>query len=58
MLLALAGCGGLPDAVADRPDVDGCAGSWLRPSAANVVQVRAATLCLINASARGPATSR
>jgi len=53
LLLTLAlsgGCGGGPHAaLAAKPDVDGCAGSWLRPSAANVVQVRAATLCLINA---------
>jgi len=50
LALAFAGCGGGPhDAYAARPDVDGCAGSWLRPKAANVVQVRAATLCLINA---------
>ena len=34
---------------AARPDVDGCAGSWLRPVPANAAQVRAATLCLINA---------
>jgi uncharacterized protein YkwD len=48
--LALSGCGGgPPDAQASRPDVDGCLGSWLRPDAANVLQVRAATLCLINA---------
>jgi uncharacterized protein YkwD len=47
--LALAGCGGPRAAEAARPDVDGCAGSWLRPSAANDTQVRAATLCLINA---------
>jgi uncharacterized protein YkwD len=50
LALVLSGCGGgPPEASAARPDVDGCAGSWLRPSAANVVQVRAATLCLINA---------
>jgi uncharacterized protein YkwD len=49
-MLALAGCGGGPhDALAAKPDVDGCAGSWLRPTAANAAQVRAATLCLINA---------
>jgi uncharacterized protein YkwD len=49
LALALAGCGGGPrDALAAQPDVDGCAGSWLRPSPANVAQVRAATLCLIN----------
>ena len=48
--LALSGCGGgPPDAQAAKPDVDGCAGSWLRPTQANVPQVRAATLCLINA---------
>ena len=49
LALALAGCGGPGEAAAARPDVDGCAGSWLRPSAQNVVAVRAATLCLINA---------
>jgi uncharacterized protein YkwD len=50
LALALAGCGGGPrDALAAKPDVDGCAGSWLRPSPANGAQVRAATLCLINA---------
>jgi uncharacterized protein YkwD len=49
LALASAGCGGPGEAVAARPDVDGCAGSWLRPSARNVVQVSAATLCLINA---------
>ena len=49
-MLACAGCGGGPhDALAAKPDVDGCAGSWLRPEAGNVVRVRAATLCLINA---------
>jgi uncharacterized protein YkwD len=46
---ALTGCGGPGAAVAAKPDVDGCAGSWLRPVPANEVQVRAATLCLINA---------
>ena len=46
---ALTGCGGPGAAVAARPDVDGCAGSWLRPVPANEAQVRAATLCLINA---------
>jgi len=49
LALALAGCGGPGDAIAAQPDVDGCAGSWLRPNPENVVQVRAATLCLINA---------
>ncbi len=50
LTLALTGCGGGPrEALAAKPDVDGCAGSWLRPTAANVAQVRAATLCLINA---------
>jgi uncharacterized protein YkwD len=50
LTLACAGCGGGPrDALAAKPDVDGCAGSWLRPAATNVVEVRAATLCLINA---------
>jgi uncharacterized protein YkwD len=48
LLLALAGCGGSARA-APKPHVDGCAGSWLRPTAANGTQVRAATLCLINA---------
>jgi uncharacterized protein YkwD len=48
--LVLSGCGGGPrDALAAKPDVDGCAGSWLRPTQANGPQVRAATLCLINA---------
>jgi uncharacterized protein YkwD len=46
---ALTGCGGPRDAVAARPDVDGCAGSWLRPVPANEARVRAATVCLINA---------
>jgi uncharacterized protein YkwD len=50
LTLACAGCGGGPTlAAASKPDVDGCAGSWLRPEAGNVAQVRAATLCLINA---------
>ena len=49
LALALAGCGGPRDAAAAKPDVDGCAGSWLRPSPANAARVRAATLCLINA---------
>ena len=49
LALALAGCGGPRAAAAAKPDVDGCAGSWLRPSESNVAQVRAATLCLINA---------
>jgi uncharacterized protein YkwD len=50
LTLALSGCGGGPhEALAAKPDVDGCTGSWLRPTAANDVQVRAATLCLINA---------
>ena len=48
--LAMSGCGGGPhEALAAKPDVDGCAGSWLRPKQANGPQVRAATLCLINA---------
>jgi uncharacterized protein YkwD len=46
---ALTGCGGPGAAVAARPDVDGCAGSWLRPVPANAPQVHAATVCLINA---------
>ena len=49
LALASAGCGGPGAAVAAKPDVDGCAGSWLRPTPANEPQVRAATLCLINA---------
>jgi uncharacterized protein YkwD len=48
-LLALPGCGGPGDAQAARPDVDGCAGSWLRPTPANADRVKAATLCLLNA---------
>jgi uncharacterized protein YkwD len=48
-VLAMSGCGGPPLAVAAKPDVDGCAGSWLRPTPANEVQVKAATLCLLNA---------
>jgi uncharacterized protein YkwD len=47
--LALTGCGGPGDAAAAKPDVDGCAGSWLRPVPANAARVRAATLCLLNA---------
>ncbi len=49
--LALSGCAhtGAQDAAAKLPDVDGCAGSQLRPSPANAPEVRAATLCLINA---------
>lgn len=49
--LALGGCApaGAGDAAASPPDVDGCAGSQLRPSPANVARVRAATLCLLNA---------
>ena len=51
--VALTGCSSGPhDAAAARPDVDGCAGSWLRPTTANQTQVRAATLCLINAQRR------
>ena len=49
LLLALAGCGSPAAIVAARPDVDGCAGSWLQPVPANAAKVRAATLCLINA---------
>jgi uncharacterized protein YkwD len=49
LALAVAGCGGPSDAAAAKPDVDGCAGSWLRPRPDNDGQVRAATLCLINA---------
>ena len=49
--LALTGCASprAHDAGASQPDVDGCAGSQLRPSPANVARVRAATLCLLNA---------
>jgi uncharacterized protein YkwD len=47
--LALAGCGSGAHAAAPKPDVDGCAGSWLRPDPGNGAVVRAATLCLINA---------
>jgi uncharacterized protein YkwD len=48
--LVLSGCGGGPhDALAAKADVDGCAGSWLRPAPGNAPQVRAAMLCLINA---------
>jgi uncharacterized protein YkwD len=54
LAVALAGCGGPGDAVATKPDVDGCAGSWLRPVPANEAQVRAAIFCLVNAErARG-----
>ena len=49
LAVALTGCGGPGAAVAAKPDVDGCAGSWLRPVASNEAQVRAATLCLLNA---------
>ena len=49
MAAALTGCGGPGAAVAAKPDVDGCAGSWLRPVPANQAQVHAATVCLINA---------
>jgi uncharacterized protein YkwD len=49
LAVALTGCGGPGDAVANKPDVDGCAGSWLRPVPANEAQVRAATFCLVNA---------
>src|SRR5215210_65271 len=48
-LLALAGCAGPGPAAAARPDVDGCAGSRLEPRPGNEAQVRAATLCLLNA---------
>jgi len=48
--LALGGCApGGAEAVASLPDVDGCAGSQLRPQVENAVAVRAATLCLLNA---------
>ena len=49
MAAALTGCGAPGDAAAARPDVDGCAGSWLRPVPANAAQVHAATVCLVNA---------
>jgi uncharacterized protein YkwD len=48
LALALTGCGAASQAAAPAPDIDGCAGSQLRPTAANEPQVRAATLCLIN----------
>ena len=48
-VLALAGCGGPREAAAAKPDVDGCAGSWLRPNPGNAARVKAATLCLLNA---------
>ena len=48
-LVALAGCGGPGAAVAAKPDVDGCVGSWLLPVPGNEAEVRAATLCLLNA---------
>ena len=48
--LALGGCSsGGTEAAASLPDVDGCAGSQLRPKPENLVAVRAATLCLLNA---------
>ena len=49
--LALGGCAqaGAGDAAASAPDVDGCAGSQLRPTPANGARVHAATLCLLNA---------
>ena len=48
--LALAGCGAGPrEANAARPDDRRLRRLWLRPSPANDPQVRAATLCLINA---------
>jgi uncharacterized protein YkwD len=49
LAVALTGCGGSGDAATAKPDVDGCAGSWLRPVPANEAQVRAATFCLLNA---------
>jgi uncharacterized protein YkwD len=49
LAVALTGCGGPGDAAAAKPDVDGCAGSWLRPVPANEAKVQAATLCLLNA---------
>jgi uncharacterized protein YkwD len=48
-VLALPGCGGPGEAHAAKPDVDGCAGSWLRPTPGNADRVKAATLCLLNA---------
>jgi uncharacterized protein YkwD len=48
-VLALAGCGGQDRAAAPKPDVDGCSGSQLRPVPGNAPQVKAATLCLLNA---------
>jgi uncharacterized protein YkwD len=47
--LALAGCGVAEQAAALKPDVDGCKGSWLRPAPDNAPQVKAATICLLNA---------
>ena len=49
--LALGGCAptGAPTAAAAAPDVDGCAGSQLRPTPANGARAHAAILCLINA---------
>ena len=48
--LVLGGCvPGGDAAIAAKPDVDGCAGSQLRPKAENVAAIRAATLCLLNA---------
>ena len=49
--LALGGCAqaGAGDAAAAAPDVDGCAGSQLRPTPANGTRAHAAILCLINA---------
>jgi uncharacterized protein YkwD len=49
LAVVLTGCGGPGAAVAAKPDVDGCAGSWLRPVPANDARVHAATLCLLNA---------
>lgn len=43
------GCGQSTQAVAPPADVDGCAGSHLKPTQANLAQVQAATLCLLNA---------
>ena len=56
--VALSGCGGPLAAVAAKPDVDGCAGSWLRPVPGNEAKVRAATLCLINVRRERTGASR
>lgn len=49
--LALGGCAqaGTGSAAGAAPDLDGCAGSQLRPTPANGAQAHAAILCLLNA---------